>query len=112
MLVELLADGDCPTGIGIDSRHARGRRWHDLAEDPLADPFAANDRGSGRAVRGDFEYDGLGHHPAADAVSGEGNAPHVASFHSWNAVVHSEPLVEIGEVRVDDVARRQILLQK
>src|SRR4051812_7544917 len=66
MLFKLLANGDCSTRIGIDGRHAGGRRRNDLSQNPLADPFAANDRGSRRAVRGDLKDNGLGHHSTAD----------------------------------------------
>ena len=112
MFVELLANRHRAAGVGFDGGHARrwGRRL--LAENALHDPRAAEDRRGGGAVGGDLENSSLRHQPATHAVLRQRGAAQSDALRRRRAVVRGEALVEHGEVRRDEIARRQIAAQQ
>ena len=112
VLVELLADRDGAANVGFDGRHRGWRRRNVMAHNALENPFAAQDRRSRGAVGGDLEHAGLGHEAATQAVLGEGHPAHLDPVDAGNLVVRREPLVQEGEVGIDDIARGQIVVEQ
>ena len=112
VLVELLPDRDRASNVGLDGRHRSRWRRNIVAHDALANPFAPQDRRSRRAVGGHLEHAGVGHESAAETVFGQGHPAHLDAFHAGNLVMRREPLVQEGKVGIDNVARRQIVVQQ
>ena len=102
MLVELLADGGGPAGIGFDGGNTGGRRRRRITKKPLLDPDAAEDGRSGRAIRGYLQNAGLGEQAATDGIGRERDLPQGDAIDGEQAVMTRQMRVEHGEVGVDE----------
>ena len=102
------------TGFGsllwLNGGDSFGRWRYRAAKNVFHDPHAAQDRGSVRAVGGDFQHACLREHAATMAASGHFDAAHFfIAFDVVQAVELGEALVDGDEVRVNKVGDAQVV---
>ena len=82
-------------------RHVGRRRWRRRAEEVFQNPFAALHRRGARGVRRERENAALREQTAARRAL-QRDAHELVARDARDAVVLGEPLVEVGEIRVDE----------
>ena len=112
MLVELLADGRCAAHIRLDGGNVGRRRVRLFSEQACHHERPARHRRRGRAVGCDFQNRRLSEEGAARVIRRQLDAANLRAAHVRNAIVGRQFFVEHREVRADQMARAQILLDQ
>ena len=112
MLVELLANRRRTANVRLDGGHVFRRRFRRDAHDAIEHPLSTEHGRSRRAVGGDLEHARVSEHAAAVRALGQRHLPKLLPAHAGDAVVLGEPLIQQGEVRLDEVAHAEVALQQ
>jgi len=87
---------------------AFGRRWRRRAENVLQNVLATNDHRGACRIAGDGEHAAVAQHTAALGCR-EIDAPELGSLDARDAVVASEPLVQVGVPPVEELQDAAVL---